>query len=199
MTIWMKLNKAYWQKRYLEGRCGWNLGYVTPPIRTFIDSLPQKDFNILVPGAGQGYEAEYLFQAGFDQFTVLDIAPYPLESLQERLPKEFPAERLVVANFFDFSGGPFDLILEHTFFCALAPEFRSLYAKKMASLLREKGRLAGLLFDFPLTEDGPPYGGSKEEYITLFSPFFHIRILERSRNSVPARASSELFFIFEKK
>lgn len=194
----MALNKTYWQQRYLEGRTGWDLGVASPPLAAYIDQLGRTDLKILVPGAGRGYEAEYLYRKGFTDFTVLDIAPFPLKQLAGRMP-EFPAERLVEGDFFEYDGGPFDLILEHTFFCALPPEARPRYAEKMAELLGPGGVLAGLLFDFPLTPDGPPFGGSPEEYKALFAPAFNIRVLERARNSIPPRAGRELFFIFEKK
>jgi thiopurine S-methyltransferase len=195
----MDLNKTYWQQRYLEGRTGWDLGAASPPLQAYIDQLGRTDLRILVPGAGRGFEAEYLYRKGFDDFTVLDIAPFPLKQLADRLPSDFPAERLVEGDFFEYDGGPFDLILEHTFFCALPPEARPRYAEKMAELLRPGGILAGLFFDFPLTPDGPPFGGSPEEYQKLFAPGFSIRVLERARNSIPPRAGRELFFIFEKK
>ena len=195
----MDLNRQYWQERYLSHSTGWDLGQVSPPIRSYADQLDPGGLRILIPGAGQGYEAEYLYRKGFSDLTVLDIAPYPLARLRERLPGDFPAGRLVEMDFFDFSGGPFDLILEHTFFCALPPGLRPGYARKMHELLLPGGRLAGLFFDFPLTEKGPPFGGSREEYLELFTPYFEIRVLERARNSIPPRAGNELFFIFEKK
>ncbi|MGA9239206.1 methyltransferase domain-containing protein [Robiginitalea sp.] len=195
----MKLNKAYWQERYEARKTGWDMGMVSPPLSAYIDQLKDKDLNILLPGAGMGYEAVYLAESGFDSLTVLDIAPYPLESLKKRLPPSFRPEYLVEADFFDFEGGPFDLVLEHTFFCALPPQLRPQYALKMNALLRPGGKLAGLLFDFPLTSDGPPFGGSKEEYEQLFAPYFHIQVLERATNSITPRQGSELFFIFEKK
>ena len=66
-------------------------------------------------------------------------------------------------------------------------------------LLATGGRLAGLLFQFPLTENGPPFGGSAAEYRKRFGGRFHLRTLETARNSIPPRAGNELFFIFEKK
>jgi len=195
----MRLNKTYWQQRYEARNTGWDMGMVSPPLSAYIDQLTEKDLNILLPGAGMGYEAVYLAESGFEALTVLDIAPFPLESLKKRLPASFRAENLVETDFFDFEAGPFDLILEHTFFCALPPELRPQYARKMNTLLRPGGKLAGLFFDFPLTPKGPPFGGSKEEYAQLFAPYFHIRVLERATNSIPPRQGSELFFIFEKK
>ena len=195
----MNLNREYWQQRYLEGKTGWDLGAVTPPVAAYVDQLSRKDLKILIPGAGNGYEAEYVYGKGFRDLKVLDVAPFPLEKLRERLPAEFPETRLKEMDFFEFREGPFDLVLEHTFFCSLPPDLRPLYPEKMAGLLKPGGKLAGLLFDFPLTDAGPPFGGSREEYLKLFEPLFRIRTLERARNSIPPRAGRELFFIFEKK
>ena len=68
----------------------------------------------------------------------------------------------------------------------------------MYALLNPNGKIVGLLFDFPLTSDGPPFGGSKEEYIPYFKPLFNIEILERCYNSISPRAGRELFFKFQK-
>ena len=93
----------------------------------------------------------------------------------------------------------FDLVIEQTFFCALNPELRSNYVSKMETLLNPNGKIAGLLFDFPLTEAGPPFGGSENEYLKLFSEKFNIKTLEKAYNSIKPRKDTELFFIFEKK
>ncbi len=69
----------------------------------------------------------------------------------------------------------------------------------MHELLTERGKISGLLFNFPLTEEGPPFGGSVEEYINLFSNTFSIKTLKLAYNSIKPRANKELFFTFEKK
>ena len=74
-----------------------------------------------------------------------------------------------------------------------------MYTNKIHELLTDNGKLIGLLFDFPLTEQGPPFGGDKKEYINLFSNQFKIKILERSYNSIAERNGKELFIKFEKK
>ena len=68
----------------------------------------------------------------------------------------------------------------------------------MNQLLNTKGKLIGLLFNFELTKDGPPFGGSKDEYISYFSKYFKIKTIETSYNSIKPRQDRELFFIFEK-
>ena len=193
----MKINtEDYWSERYKQGSTGWDMGGPAPALTAYTDQLTDKSSRILLPGAGRAYEAEYLFRAGFKNLTVIDIAPEPLADLKGRVP-EFPEDQLIQTDFFEFEGGPFDLILEHTFFCALPPALRLEYVRKMKSLLAPKGKLAGLLFSFPLTAQGPPFGGSLVEYQELFSPHFRIKTLERATNSIPPRAGNELFFIFE--
>ena len=68
----------------------------------------------------------------------------------------------------------------------------------MNDLLVRKGKLVGLLFDFELTEKGPPFGGSSTEYLNLFAEKFKNITLERCYNSIKPRNGNELFFIFEK-
>lgn len=186
----------YWEKRYQKGEIGWDAGKITTPIKEYIDQLSDKNIKILIPGAGNGYEFDYLIEKGFQNVYVIDIAETPLNNIKIRKP-EF-ASHLIHSDFFTLDT-TFDLIIEQTFFCALPPEMRTQYVEKMASLLNPKGKLAGLLFDFPLTSEGPPFGGSKEEYIKRFTPKFEIKTLERAHNSIKPRENKELFFIFEVK
>ena len=193
----MTLNKEYWEERYQQQRLGWDIGDVSPPLKAYIDQLSDKEQRILIPGAGNGYEAIYLFKKGFKNTYVLDIARQPLADIKRRCP-EFPEEHLIEQDFFAAELHGFDLIIEQTFFCALDPMQRHSYAERMYQILKEGGKLAGLFFDFPLTENGPPFGGSKTEYQALFKPLFQIKKLERAYNSLAPRQGNELFFIFEK-
>lgn len=194
----MTFPKEFWQKKYTQENLRWDIGYVSPPLKAYIDQLDNKALKILVPGAGNGYEVEYLWQEGFKNIFVIDIAPEPLRRLKEKL-KQFPGDRLIEGDFFELRETGFDLILEQTFFCALPPRNRPDYVSKMYNLLKPGGKLAGLFFSFPLTEAGPPFGGDTLEYQKLFSPYFSIHTLEPSRNSIPPRQGNELFFIFERK
>ncbi len=191
------LDKAYWESRYQERSMGWDIGYISTPIKAYIDQLSNTDQKILIPGAGQGYEAMYLHNKGFSRTYVVDIASQPLQHIQEECP-EFPKKHLLETDFFELQENGFDLILEQTFFCALHPSLRPNYVEKMLELLNPGGILAGLFFDFPLNSSGPPFGGSMKEYKELFEKKFKINTLERAYNSIPPRQGKELFFIFEK-
>ena len=191
------LNKAYWENRYTSEKIGWNIGYPSTPIKTYIDQLEDKTLKILIPGAGNSYEAEYLWNLGFENIYVLDFAKQPLENLKYRI-STFPESQLLNMDFFELNDN-FDLTLEQTFFCALNPNLRKSYVDKIHQLLNPKGKLAGLLFDFELTESGPPFGGNLSVYKSLFEDQFETMVLESSINSIKERQGKELFFIFEKK
>ena len=193
----MELNSEYWSNRYQENKTGWDLGAISTPLKEYIDQLEDKSLKILIPGAGNSYEAEYLFKKGFTNVYVLDFAKEPLLNLKQRIP-EFPDDHLLNADFFTLND-KFDIILEQTFFCALPVSKRISYARNMHFLLKDGGKLAGLFFNFELTEKGPPFGGSKEEYLTYFSPYFETLVFKTCYNSIPPRKGNELFFIFKKK
>ena len=191
------MDAAFWERRYQNNTTGWDIGYVSTPIKEYIDQLTDKQLDILVPGAGNGHEVAYLYKNGFRRSKVVEIASTPLSNLKSTCP-EIPEAHLFQQDFFNHTGN-YDLILEQTFFCALSPELRSNYVQKMYELLKPQAKLVGLLFDFPLDENGPPFGGSTEEYFNLFSKYFKIVVLERCYNSIGPRSGKELFVIFEKK
>ncbi|MEM9982653.1 MAG: SAM-dependent methyltransferase, partial [Bacteroidota bacterium] len=61
----MKLNENYWESRYQHQQTGWDIGYISTPLKTYVDQLTEKNIRILIPGGGNGYEAAYLLEKGF--------------------------------------------------------------------------------------------------------------------------------------
>ncbi len=191
------LDAAYWNELYANNETRWDMQQVSPPLKAYISQLDNKQLRILIPGCGNSYEAEYLLQQGFTNLTVIDIAAAPVQRLQEKL-KDYPSVKIIQGDFFTHEG-TYDLILEQTFFCALDPSLRSAYVKKMHQLLAPGGKLAGVLFASQFEAAGPPFGGSREEYQTLFTPYFTLHTLNPCYNSYPKRAGNELFIVFVKK
>ncbi len=189
------LSKDYWNNRYETAETSWDLKTISPPLKAYIDQLTDKNLRILIPGCGSGYEAEYLLKQGFQDVTVIDIAPLAVEKMNSYL-SDYQNIKIICADFFTHTG-EYDLILEQTFFCALNPDLRTKYIQKMSELLTQNGKLVGLLFgvQFP---NNPPFGGSREEYLGLFSNDFNINLLEPCYNSVKPREGNELFFNFSK-
>ncbi|MFN5911949.1 MAG: methyltransferase [Bacteroidota bacterium] len=184
------LSSGYWNDRYLNGNTGWDLGTVSPPIEAYCDQLTNKEYRILIPGCGSGYEGEYFFAKGFRNVHLLDFSPEIIERFKKHNPL-FPDDQLFVRDFFKHEG-IYDLIIEQTLFCALDPSLRNDYAEKAAELLAEGGKLVGLLFNREF-EGGPPFGGNAEEYRQTFEPFFREISMHPCYNSVPPRQGTELF------
>lgn len=193
----MNLSKDYWENRYLTEETGWDIGYVSTPIKTYLDQLEDKSIMILIPGAGNAHEAEYAFKSGFKNTFIIDLSQKAIQNIKTRVP-EFPDSQLIFGDFFDLEM-KFDLILEQTFFCAIHPKLRSAYAKKMTELLKPSGKLVGLLFNATLNTDKPPFGGDPLEYQNYFEPYFDMAIFEAAHNSIPERANRELFIKFNLK
>jgi methyl halide transferase len=191
------LTDSYWNQRYVENDFGWDLGAVSPPLKAYFEQLGNKNLKILIPGAGNSYEAEFLFYIGFKNVFVLDFAKIPLENIKQRIP-DFSNSQLIQEDFFQHQG-QYDLIIEQTFFCAINPALRLQYVEHMKRLLKPGGKLVGLLFNDVLNEDRPPFGGDLNEYQKLFSLLFNIKTLETANNSIKPREGRELFLIMELK
>lgn len=192
----INLDKEYWQERWQEGNTGWDIGYPSTPLVNYFDTLEDKAQCILIPGAGNAYEGEYLHKNGFANTYILDIAPGALESLRKRFP-EVPDDRILEGDFFELEG-QFDTIIEQTFFCALNPSLRMAYVEKMSQLLKPGGVLAGVLFHDELFSDHPPFGGYKEDYLPLFEKAFEILSFEMAPDSIKPRQGRELFIKLRK-
>lgn len=188
------LDSAYWDKQYELNNTRWDIGCVSPPLKQYIDQITDKSISILIPGCGQGYEAEYLLDQGFENVTLIDISLELVEQLRLKFA-HLGNITILQGDFFSFKGD-FDLILEQTFFCAIDPTLRLDYVRKTSELLTNKGKLVGVLFNRDFVQDAPPYGGSKEQYQSLFAPHYNIKTLEECYNSISPRKDTELFAIF---
>ena len=197
-TTKKNIKADFWEERWQEdGKQGWDIGYPSTPIKSYIDQLEDKNIKILIPGSGNGYEAQYLYEKGFQNVFVIDISATALKNFKQRFP-DFPEENCFCGNFFQHRG-QYDLIIEQTFFCAIVPELRTDYVKQCYKCLKSKGKIVGLLFDDELYTDHPPYGGTKKIYSRFFAPYFDIEIMETAYNSIEPRSGRELFVKMVKK
>jgi SAM-dependent methyltransferase len=190
------LGQNFWNDQYLAQSTGWDLGQVSPPLKAYIDQITDKNIKILIPGCGNSYEAEYLLKQGFTDVNLIDIAPELVQRLQTKF-KLNPHINIVLGDFFEHEG-EYDLILEQTFFCALDPALRKNYVEKMAKLLKNKGKIAGVLFSKIFNIAGPPFGGTIEEYQELFKEIFDLKVFDPCYNSYDKRSGNELFIVLKK-
>jgi SAM-dependent methyltransferase len=192
----MSFNKDYWNDKYLHGTTGWDIGYVSTPLKEYFDQLTNKELRILIPGCGNAYEAEYLVKLGFKNVFLIDWSDIALNNFKKKV-HHIPNNHLFCEDFFEHKGR-YDLIVEQTFFSSIEPAQRANYAKKMHELLVPCGKLMGLLFDDPLNDDKPPFGGNKAEYIKYFEPYFETKVFDRAYNSIKPRRGRELFILMVK-
>ncbi len=189
-------SESYWTNRYQQNQATWDAGSITAPLKEYIDQLKDKNISILIPGAGNAHEAEYLFTNGFRNIDIIDISAEPIGNFKRRNP-QFPEKQLIIGDFFKHHQ-LYDLILEQTFFCALDPSLQAAYVKQMHQLLKPGGKLVGVLFTDPLHTTEPPFALEKKNYEQLFLPYFTIQTLETCYNSIKPRMGRELFMILQK-
>lgn len=199
------LSPQAWNDRYQNSDTPWDLGGPTPELVHLVKErnlFPPKS-NILVPGAGRGFDAVELAKAGHAAHVV-EFAPAAFHqflelTFQEKV--EVPAFRL---DFFDLlsDGGYhkqfYDAIFEYTFFCAIDPKLRKTYVDHAHGLLRPGGMFVGLFFPTSHDKEGPPYLVSEKEVRELFSPKFEVSF-EKPKHSVKPREGREFLGIFKKK
>jgi methyl halide transferase len=192
-----KLDRHFWNEHYVNQHFPWDMGAISSPLEAYFNQLKNKDLRILIPGAGNAYEAEYLVKKGFTNVFVCDFASQALLNLQHRCP-QIRKENLLHMDFFEIHQGQFDLVVEQTFFCALHPSLRRKYFEKMFELLSPGGKLVGVLFNEDLNSDKPPFGGRPEEYKSYFAALFKIKVFAACYNSIKPRKDRELFINLEK-
>lgn len=191
------LDQSFWDTQWEQQKIGWDLGSVSPAIAAYMDQYADKAAAILIPGCGNAHEAAYLVEQNFTNITLIDISPTAVKLLQQKFKNA--AEITIICEDFFQHQGKYDLIIEQTFFCAIAPDRRNAYADKTASLLNPGGKIIGLLFDRIFTQTGPPFGGTVSEYLSIFQPHFEIKKMEACANSVVPRAGTEVFINMIKK
>ena len=192
-----QLNQQYWEARYQNGHTGWDAGTITTPLRDYFDQLTNKSVSVLIPGAGNAHEAAYMYKEGFSNVHVLDISQSAIHQFKLGNP-DFPKGHVHQGDFWKHSG-QYDLIIEQTFFCAIDPSLRAAYVAKTSDLLKQGGKLVGVLWNHPMGEAEPPFGGSVTEYVELFSERFEINVMETAYNSIKPRAGREVFIKLTKK
>jgi methyl halide transferase len=186
-----KFSAEYWNRHYLENKAVWDIGYVSPPIKTYIDQLTDKSICILVPGAGNAYEVEYLYHQGFPNTYLLDFSEKSIENFLKRCP-DFPQDHIFKEDYFDHVGS-YDLIIEQTFFSSFPPEQRDRVTKQIYCLLNKGGKYVGIIFNHHFPFEGPPFGGTPTEYESLFRKWLSIDTMETATNSIKPRFGREIF------
>ncbi len=188
---------APWDQRYREGSDGWELGRPAPPLEEALrhdPRVPRSPARVLVPGCGRGHEAALMAALGFDAIG-LDVSREALAEAQRLHGAGGPHLRWLQADLFDGPGvaraglgtASLEGVVEHTCFCAIAPEQRPAYLAQMHLLLEPGGWLLGLFWCHS-RPGGPPYGSDPLALAEQFQQAgFTPQIWEPAQGSVEGR------------
>lgn len=187
------LGADFWEQRYQEGTARWDLGKPAPPFVSLLDaSTAPIPGRMAVLGCGRGYEAVLFASKGFE-VVGFDFAPSAIASAMALAQEYGAAAEFLQRDIFELIPefeNSFDYVVEHTCFCAIAPEQRLAYVELVQSLLRAGGELVALFWAHSRL-GGPPYGTTSEEIRQYFSPAFEILSLELVTDSVEMRRDEE--------
>lgn len=193
-------NPQFWMDVYKsEPNPGWNLN---EPAEAFKDMLPRIKLpksRILVLGCGEGHDAALFAQAGH-LVTAVDFSKDAIARGKQKYG-DLTNLSFYESNIFhlpqewNFS---FDVVVEHTCFCAIPPDQRNELVRLYRRMLHEEGQLMGVFFAME-KRSGPPYGSTEWEIRKRTEQGFHYLFWGRLRNSLPSRLGRELFVLAKKR
>ncbi len=187
-----------WEKRYLEADTPWDKGEPAPGLIDWLQKKTLKeDARVLVPGCGRGHDASAWANAGYET-TGMDLSDLALSGARKNY-ESLPNLAFFPGNFLeDKPQEPYDLIFEHTLYCAIDPIRRDEYAQALNHWLKPGGYFLAIHFVFPLTEEGPPFGASKDEIIKRFESTFEL-IEDWKPRHFDGRRDEEWMFLWKRK
>jgi SAM-dependent methyltransferase len=154
----------------------WDKGSPHPALIDFLRRRPIHG-RALVPGCGLGHDVRALAAAA-DEVVGLDIAPAAVKGAKAH--PTVGGESYLLGDFFNLPTslrGSFDLVFEHTCFCAIDPALRADYVQAVTSALRPDGHLLAVFYLDPGLdpgETGPPFGVTRAELDAFFGACFSI-------------------------
>jgi len=190
----------FWSELYEKSEApGWDLAAPSPVFTDMLPRLKLPKSRILVLGCGEGHDAALFAEAGH-VVTAVDFSKEAIRKGKEkyaRLNNLFFEE----LNVFDIPqewNHTFDLVVEHTCFCAIPPDQRSEMVRLWRRMLHEQGQLLSVFFTME-KRSGPPFGVTEWEVRKHLEKYFHFLFWSRWRQSIPARQGRELFVLAKKK
>lgn len=196
----------YWCHKYTSSnfKPGWELNEVHPGFRHLLPQLKLNRSRVLVLGCGTGNDAAFLAEQGH-LVTAVDFSSTALASAQKKYAHlksiNWVQQDLLSAEFKTFlRKTKFDLILEHTCYCAISPDQRAQLVDLWKLGLEEKGYFLGIFFTM-WRPQSPPYGGTEWEIRERLKSSFDFMYWHRlkGKTAVEERLGKELLIFAQKK
>jgi hypothetical protein len=187
---------GFFDSRYAEGSIPWDFGGVPKSLKVFLKKH-QGPGRVLIPGCGSGYEIEAFSSAGWDVIGI-DFSTVAVTRARKLLGPL--GDRVREGDFFEYplAKGGFDIIYERTFLCALPPNSRSRYVRRIAELVVPSGILCGFFFLGP-EDEPPPFPIAQHELQKLLGGNFQMVEDKEVDDSLPLFAGKERWQIWRRK
>jgi SAM-dependent methyltransferase len=196
--------KNFWSEHYAKWQMtdetpGWDLAGPVPTLGTILAQLKIPKSRVAVLGCGAGHDANYFYEQGHI-VTAIDYSPEAIKKARELYPEKDRLKYLEVdllkptENLF----GAFDIVFEHTFFCAIDPALRYKAVDTYSKLMTDRGHLLGIfmIVDKPM---GPPFGSTEWELRSRLHKKFEALYWTRWKHSIPKRLGRELVVYAQKR
>ena len=189
----------FWRGRYRDDHTPWDLGAPSGPVLELLRNHFPPQGEVLIPGCGRGHEALYLAGRGY-AVTAVDYVAEPLGFLRRAAEERGLKLELLEADIFALPqalDGRFDVFLEQTCLCAIAPAQWPAYEALARRMLKPGGRVLGVFMEME-GSGGPPFDCPPERVKALFdSPPWEFEGMERQPDN-PDRPGPEYTARFRK-
>ncbi len=188
----------FWTQKYESKLTPWDLNEASPSLIWALQKFKLPRMRVAVLGCGRGHDA-YHFALQGHKTTGFDFSAKALLEAQ-KLYGQSNNLTWVQQDVFNFNSDyfeQFDLVFDHTLFCAVDPDKRQSLVKTWERLLTDQGQILGIFFTMPKT-NGPPYGSTENEISERLSAYFRTDFWMRSRVSAPSRMGKELIVLATK-
>lgn len=199
---------AYWQGRFESSDTPWQLTTASTVLVEALDELESRGCSlagkrVMSPGCGRGLDALECARRGAHVLAV-DWSPTAVSDLKARYEAQKGSYKgsveVLSGDFFMIEPNSVDVVIEHTFFCAIDPSMRKAYAEKISQWVKPEGYLVGNFFVLPedvaktlpglsLTQsgEGPPFASTVKELEGLLTSNFEKIALYTAKNPDPER------------
>lgn len=191
--------ESYWTQRYQKNEAGWDLGEPAMGLQYLLPKLKLPASRVLVLGGGNGHDAAHFAQQGH-HVTQVDISPAAIAKAKS-IYGHLNNLNFIEADIFDLPVSmynQYDLIFEHTCFCAIDPHRRDDLIKQWRRLLHSNGTVLGIFFTMP-KRMGPPFGATEWELRQRLQDHFQTLVWQRMRQSIQPRLGRELLVYLQRK
>ena len=193
-----RLDPNHWEARYQANDIPWELGHHDPYLESVIERYAIEPCRTLEVGCGQGHNALWLAQRGFDVFGI-DLSLTAIKAARDLASGLDGQARFEVANLLEgpAQGAPyafaFDRAVMHLF---EAVEHRERFVEHLAASMRP-GALYHTLSgstDGPPRDTGPPRR-SATEMVSALEPHFELVSLSETAFDPAGHAGAKAWVI----